>query len=115
MPDSQNVCGWSGSYTMSEGRLVMVDEPAPVPRRAQLPPPFLLTQSPCGRAPARSMSSSGFDDRFDRLPHSEPRPARLPVAIVHVPVGFVPTAAPPSPQDAEDWMAPGWRPGDRGA
>ncbi len=99
MPDSQKVFGCAGSYRISEGRLVIVAEPAPVPRRAQLPPPLVLAQRPCCATPAMSMSSSGFDDRFDRFPHSEPRPARLPVALVQVPAGVTGTR-PPSPQEA---------------
>src|ERR1700733_7166017 len=92
----------------------MVAEPAAVPRRAQLPPPFLLAQSPCCATPAMSRSSSGFDDKFDRLPHSDPRPARLPVAFVHVPVGLL-GRPPPSPQEAAYWMAPESLPFDASA
>jgi hypothetical protein len=55
--------------------------------------------------PAMSRSSSGFDDRFDMFPHSEPRPARLRVALVHCPVG-IDAEPPPSPHEAAYWMGP---------
>src|SRR5580704_18525192 len=83
----------------------MVDEPAAVPIRVQLPPPFLLAQRPCWATPAMSRSSSGLEDRFERFPHSEPSPARLPVALAHCPLGFV-GSPPASPQEVAYWMAP---------
>ena len=90
---------------MSDVRLVIVAEPVAVPSRVQLAPPFLLAQRPCWATPAMSMSSSGFDDRFDRFPHSEPRPARLPVAFAQCPAGFGGTP-PPSPHEAAYWIGP---------
>src|ERR1041385_2454057 len=68
----------------------MVSEPAAVPSACQLWPPSVLDQSPFCATPAMSMSSSGFEKRPARLPHSESMPARFAVALAHWPLGAVP-------------------------
>ena len=70
---------------IDEVRLVITAEPPPWPSRVQVCEPLALTQSPCWATPAINMSLSCLDDRKDRLPHSDDKPARLAVAETHGP------------------------------
>src|SRR5262245_14669408 len=82
MPDSQNAAGFSGSYTIHDGRCVMRSDPAPSPMRVQTLP-LVFAHSPRVATPAMIASERGTGERSVRLPHSESLCERFPVTFTH--------------------------------
>src|SRR5689334_14582509 len=100
MPDSQKVCGSSGSYTIEVGMWSMLADPGPLPSATQVLPESSLANSPFFATPTMTRAEPGCAETIDRSPPPAASVVKLLVTLTQADEGatalFWP-ALPPSP------------------